>query len=86
MRARYSFNRWTSGYIGDDENCGAFKFWSEDKTHHIAYAFADGDGGIALAVRVFDIYAAVVSIIRDAARYITGKDTNAVLRFLTINR
>lgn len=72
------------GYVGDAESCDAFKFWSMDKTHHLAYAYMDGNGGIAVAVRVFDIHAAVVSVTRDAARYLAGCDANDKLRFLAI--
>jgi hypothetical protein len=71
------------GYVGDAGGCDAFKHWTEDKNHHIAFAMV-GNGGIGLAIRVFDIYAAIVWITKDAARYLTGGDLNSVLRFLSI--
>ena len=73
------------GYVGDVEGCGAFRFWSNNKTHHLAYAFHDGNGGIAISVRVFDIYATIVPVTKDAARYLAGHDANTVLRFLSID-
>jgi hypothetical protein len=73
------------GYVGAAEGCGVFSFWSDDKTHHIAFAFHDDKGGIAIAVRVFDIWAAVVLVTKDAARYLKGQDENNMLRFLSID-
>jgi hypothetical protein len=73
------------GYVGDVAGCDAFRFWSDDNRHHLAYAFHDANGGIAMAVRVFDIQAAVVSMTNDAARYLSGQDESALLRFLSIN-
>jgi hypothetical protein len=69
------------GYVGEAQSCNAwcaFQFWSENKTHHLAYASVDLHGGIALAVRVFDIYAAVVSVTKDAARYLAGRDADTM--------
>jgi hypothetical protein len=71
-------------YVGDADACDAFKPWSADKTHHLAYSTVPGDHGIAIAVRVFDIYAAVVSVTKDAARYLAGSDARTKLRFLSI--
>lgn len=70
-------------WAGDAENCDAFKLWLADKTHHLAYAFA-GNDGIAVAVRVFDIHAAVVWVTKDAARYLPDPNANTKLRFLSI--
>ncbi|MFI5020558.1 MAG: HNH endonuclease [Alphaproteobacteria bacterium] len=70
-------------YVGDAEGCDAFKFWSPNKTHHLAYAVA-WKYGISIAVRVFDVHAAVVCVTKDPARYLTGRDTEAKLRFLAI--
>jgi hypothetical protein len=71
-------------YVGDADACDAFKPWSADKTHHLAYSTVPGDHGIAIAVRVFDIHAAVVSVTKDAARYLAGSDARTKLRFLSI--
>ena len=71
------------GYVGDAASCDAFKIWSADKVHHIAYATA-ASGGIFMAVRVFDIHAAIVEVTKDAARYFPGFTGGDKLRFLTI--
>lgn len=69
-------------YVGD-EGCDAFKFWSQDKRHHLAYGFAATDG-IAIAVRIFDAHAAVVWVTKDADKYLGGSDPWVKLRFLAI--
>jgi hypothetical protein len=71
-------------YVGDADACDAFKLWSSDKTHHLACSTVPGDRGIAIAVRVFDIHAAVVSVTKDAGRYLAGSDARTKLRFLSI--
>jgi hypothetical protein len=63
----------------DAGDCKAFKLWSGDKTHHLAYASVAGDV-ILIGVRVFDIYAAVVTVTSNGGPY----DAAAKLRFLTI--
>ncbi len=73
------------GYVGDAENCDAFKLWSSDTAHHLAYVHFGGSDGIAINVRIFDIYAAVIWATRDAARYLAGNDFETKLRFLEIN-
>ena len=50
-------------YVGDAEGFEAFKWWPASETEHLAYAFA-GDDGIAIAVRVFNIHAALVWVTR----------------------
>ena len=67
----------------DAEGCEAFKFWSLDKARHLAFALV-GNDGITIAVRVFDIHVAIVLVTTDAARYLTGDDPGAKLRFLSI--
>ena len=68
----------------DAAECKVFWLWQPDKKHHIAYAFANDDG-IAIAVRVFDIHAAIVWVTKRAALYLSGNDANARLRFLAID-
>jgi hypothetical protein len=67
-----------------DEAFEAFYLWPEEKTNHLAFAFA-GDDGIAIAVRIFDAHAAVVWVTKDAARYLSCQDAQSKLRFLSIN-
>ena len=71
-------------WVGDAEDCGAFEFWSADRRQHLAYAFADRNLGIAIAVRVFDIHAAIVWVTKNANTYLGGPAPNA-LRFLAID-
>ena len=73
------------GYVGDADGCDNFNFWSLDKTHHLVYANTVAESyGIAIAVRVFDIHAAVVWVTKDTARYLAGHDAPMKLRFLSI--
>lgn len=73
------------GHIGDAQGCDAFNFWTPNKAHHLAYATVINQG-VALAVRVFDIHAAVILVTNDAARYLRGNpDDLAMLRFLAID-
>jgi len=66
------------------EGFAPFYLWSPDKTHHLAYATAV-NGNIVVAVRVFDIFAAAVEVTKDAARYLSGGDSERRLRFLAID-
>ena len=73
------------GYIGTADECGAFKLWSADKLHHLGLANpVDHNNGIAIAVRIFNIYAAVVLVTKDDRKYLTGRDGHSRLRFLAI--
>jgi hypothetical protein len=73
------------GTIGDASECGAFDLWSADKVHHIAFTKAIPENrSIIVAVRVFDIFAAVIQVTRDAHQYISGHDAASKLRFLAI--
>jgi hypothetical protein len=74
-----------SAFVGDAEGCDVFTFWPSSKTQHLAYAFPCGTGELAVAVRVFDCHAAVVSVTKDAARYLVGAGAQEKLRFLTID-
>ncbi len=71
------------GYVGDAQGCDAFNFWTPDEAHHLAYASVI-NRSIAIAIRVFDIHAAVILVTNDAARYLRGPDDLAMLRFLAI--
>jgi hypothetical protein len=72
-------------HVVDAEGCEAFKSWSLDKTHHLAYAWVLDDV-IAIGVRVFNIYAAVVTVTRNTAQYIGAtENASTKLRFLVID-
>ena len=71
-------------YVGDAEGFEAFKLWPASETEHLAYAFV-GDDGIMIAVRVFNIHAAVVWVTKDPARYLSGKTANQKLRFVRMD-
>ena len=70
--------------VMDASECGAFRLWDVGENHHLAYAWCSSEG-IAIAIRVFDIHAAVVWVSRDAAHYLSGDDPDAKLRFLDID-
>lgn len=73
------------GTIGDASECGAFNLWSADKVHHIAFAnVVPENRSIVIAVRVFDIFAAVVQVTREAHQYLTSGDAESKLRFLAM--
>ncbi|PKU22994.1 HNH endonuclease [Telmatospirillum siberiense] len=71
------------GYVGPAEDCNVFAQWLPNADHHLAYSQVTHDG-IGIAVRIFDVYAAVVWVSKDASRYahINQRD---VLRFLVID-
>jgi HNH endonuclease len=70
--------------VMEARECDVLQFWSPDKKSHIAYAFANDDR-IAIAVRIFDIYAAVVWVTTRAAQYLSSADAQERLRFLSID-
>ena len=72
-----------AGYVGEAEPCTAFQFWTPHEAHHLAYASVVGDA-IVVAARVFDIYAAVVVVSRDRARYVRTAVDSLKLHFLAI--
>lgn len=74
-----------AGYVGDSANCDAFKMWPTSESTHMAYAFTI-DRGIAISVRIFDVFTAVVKIADDAGRYLHGVDGGwSKLRFLMVD-
>jgi hypothetical protein len=72
------------GYIGESKGCTPLEFWTPHPAHHLAYATILLNRQIVVAVRVFDIYAAVVPMTNEAARYLQAL-TDPKLRFLAIN-
>lgn len=68
-------------------DCGVledFRFWSEDNNCHIAYSTIV-NGGVAVSVRVFDIFSACVIVAEEAGQYVSGHLDEAAIRFLHIN-
>jgi hypothetical protein len=59
------------GYVGDAQGCDAFNFWTPNEAHHLAYASVI-NRRIAIAIRVFDIHAAVILVTNDAAPLLSG--------------
>jgi hypothetical protein len=75
-----------AGYVGDAKNCDVFnKYWIPHQEHHLAYATLLSGKDVVISVRIFDIYAAVVVVSHEPARYISGVADHAKLRFLAIN-
>jgi len=74
-----------AGWVGDAPECIPFtKFWTPNKAHHLAYANVVANQ-ICIAVRIFDIYAACVTVSREANRYLRVPDDFTKLRFLAID-
>jgi HNH endonuclease len=74
-----------AGWVGYAPACVPFtKFWTPDKANHLAYANVVANQ-ICVAVRVFDIYAACVTVSREANRYLREPADFDKLRFLAIN-
>ncbi|MBB3567002.1 hypothetical protein [Rhizobium sp. BK491] len=72
------------GFAGEAGECSAFQFWEPHEAQHLAYASRAGNS-IAIAVRIFDIYAGVVVISKEADRYLRAPNDYEQLRFLTID-
>lgn len=73
-----------SGYVGSAESCDIFKFWTPHKAHHLAFALVVS-GVVFVAVRVFDIYAAVIPVSNDVSRYARIDDNGMNAPFLVID-
>lgn len=70
------------GYVGPADGCDVFPQWLPNADHHLAYSTVT-HACIGIAVRIFDVYAAVVWVSRDVSRY-SHLNGNA-LRFLVID-
>jgi hypothetical protein len=53
------------GYIGEAAPCSAFNHWTPHEAHHLAFGQVV-TGNFVLSVRVFDIYAAVIAVSKNA--------------------
>jgi HNH endonuclease len=71
-----------AGYVGDAQTCAPFNdFWTPHEAHHLAYSSILGSD-VVIFVRVFDLYAAVMGVSKNAGRYFPSR---AKLRFLAID-
>jgi hypothetical protein len=73
-----------NAYVGELKGCTPFDFWTPHRAHHLAYASELRGQQIFVAVRVFDIYAAVVPVTNQPARYLRAP-LDPKLRFLAID-
>jgi len=73
-----------AGYIGEAQPCTAFNFWTPHEAHHLAFASVVA-GDVIISVRIFDLYAAIVVVSREASRYFQGAADSSKLRFLAID-
>jgi hypothetical protein len=74
-----------AGYIGESKGCAPLDgFWTPHAAHHLAYATILQNRQIFVAVRIFDIYAAVVPVSNEPARYLQSP-VDPKLRFLAID-
>lgn len=72
------------GYVGEAKGCKAFEpFWTSHPAHHLAYTTMLLNQ-IVLAVRIFDIQAAVLVVSNESTRYLQAP-YDPKLRFVTIN-
>jgi hypothetical protein len=75
-----------AGYIGIARECDVFnRFWVPDENHHLAYANILAGMGVAVCVRVFDIYAAAIVVSREPKRYVSSATDRAKRRFMAID-
>jgi hypothetical protein len=72
------------GYVGESKNCKPLEFWESHPAHHLAYANTLLDRQIVVAVRIFDIQAAVLVVSNEPARYLQLPN-DPKLRFMVIN-
>lgn len=67
-----------------DRQCDIFRFWAADKTSHLAY-LGLVDGGVYIALRIFDVYATLVKVSDDVGRHVKGTFDPAHARFIAVD-
>ena len=72
-------------YVGDVGNCVPFKFWIPHENHHLAYANIARDQKVVLCVRIFDIFAAAVTVSHEPGRYFSQAADRKKLRFIAMD-
>jgi hypothetical protein len=72
------------GYVGESRDCEPLAFWMPHPAHHLAYATILLGRQILIAVRIFDIQAAVLVVSNEPARYLQMPG-DPKLRFVAIN-
>jgi hypothetical protein len=73
-----------AGYVGELKGCTPFQFWTPHPARHLAYASELLGRQIIVCVRIFDLYAAVVPVTNQPARYLQ-EPLDPKLRFLAID-
>lgn len=74
-----------AGNIFDAKDWVAFSnYWTPHEGHHIAYSSVL-PGKIVVSVRLFDLYAAVVVVSEEPARYFQSQADMGKLKFLAID-
>jgi hypothetical protein len=58
------------GYVGEAKDCKPLEIWTAHPAHHLAYATTLLDRQIVVAVRIFDIWAAVLAVSNDPERHL----------------
>ena len=74
------------GYVGfaNEEQFAVFQHWTPHEAHHLAFASVVA-GSVVVAVRLFDIYAAVVVVSQESHRYLRTASDSTKLRFIAID-
>jgi HNH endonuclease len=74
-----------AGNIFDAKDCAAFSnYWTPHESHHIAYSSVL-PAKIVVSVRLFDLYAAVIVVSEEPARYFQSQADMGKLKFLAID-
>jgi hypothetical protein len=77
------------GYVGEVKGCKPLEIWTPHPARHLAYATSLLDRQIVVAVRIFDIQAAVVAVSNQPERYLKTPNylvpSDPKLRFVVID-
>jgi len=77
------------GYVGEVKGCKPLEIWTPHPAHHLAYATSLLDRQIVVAVRIFDIQAAVLAVSNEPQRHLKMPNylvpNDPKLRFMVID-
>jgi HNH endonuclease len=77
------------GYVGEAKECKPLEFWTPHPAHHLAYVTSLLDRQIVMAVRIFDIQAAVLAVSNEPKRHLKMPNylvpNDPKLRFMVID-
>jgi hypothetical protein len=77
------------GFVGEAKGCKPLEIWTPHPAHHLAYATTLLDRQVIVAVRIFDIQAAVLAVSNEPERHLKMPNhpvpTDPKLRFLVID-